>query len=318
MVWTAPRTWVDGEIPTASLFNLHIRDNENVLKTSIGNDGRFLGLSSATLADLSAANVTGLASPSTSNTYTAAVNSFNGGSTVRIVVPVGTDKFDGTAGNKTAGSIWVEGDYLHHIASNQNEWRYLGTFVSTPAGATLGSLWIESNELHYIDADGDERRIVPTETGFHTDTTARAGSLWVETYLHWIREAAQIEGQGHADAHADSAHTDSHGDTHDDVGHSDTHSDTHSDSGGHSDAHDDNHADSHNDSHLDFVDGGPHADSHGDSHTDIHTDTHDDADTHSDSHSDTHSDSHTDTHDDSHSDAGHGDSHGDAPESMGT
>lgn len=26
-VWTAPRTWVVGEVPTAALMNLHVRDN---------------------------------------------------------------------------------------------------------------------------------------------------------------------------------------------------------------------------------------------------------------------------------------------------
>lgn len=27
MVWSSPRTWVAGEIPTASIFNTHVRDN---------------------------------------------------------------------------------------------------------------------------------------------------------------------------------------------------------------------------------------------------------------------------------------------------
>lgn len=30
-MWTAPRTWVTGEIPTASIFNAHLRDNLLVL-----------------------------------------------------------------------------------------------------------------------------------------------------------------------------------------------------------------------------------------------------------------------------------------------
>lgn len=28
MAWTAPRTWVTGETPTAALFNTHLRDNQ--------------------------------------------------------------------------------------------------------------------------------------------------------------------------------------------------------------------------------------------------------------------------------------------------
>ena len=30
--WTAPRTWVAGELVTAAQFNTHIRDNENELR----------------------------------------------------------------------------------------------------------------------------------------------------------------------------------------------------------------------------------------------------------------------------------------------
>jgi hypothetical protein len=31
MAWTSPRTWVAGEVPTASIFNSHIRDNLKAL-----------------------------------------------------------------------------------------------------------------------------------------------------------------------------------------------------------------------------------------------------------------------------------------------
>ena len=33
MAWTTPRTWTDGEIPTAAVLNTHIRDNLNALST---------------------------------------------------------------------------------------------------------------------------------------------------------------------------------------------------------------------------------------------------------------------------------------------
>lgn len=39
MAWTTPRTWVAGELVTATMLNTHIRDNENLLKTSINDDG---------------------------------------------------------------------------------------------------------------------------------------------------------------------------------------------------------------------------------------------------------------------------------------
>ena len=34
MAWTTPRTWETDEIPPASTFNTHIRDNENYLKSA--------------------------------------------------------------------------------------------------------------------------------------------------------------------------------------------------------------------------------------------------------------------------------------------
>jgi hypothetical protein len=34
MVWTAPRTWVDGEEPPAATLNLHVRDQLNMLSTT--------------------------------------------------------------------------------------------------------------------------------------------------------------------------------------------------------------------------------------------------------------------------------------------
>jgi hypothetical protein len=39
MAWTTPKTWNPGETVTASLMNLHVRDNLNVLKTNVNDDG---------------------------------------------------------------------------------------------------------------------------------------------------------------------------------------------------------------------------------------------------------------------------------------
>jgi hypothetical protein len=39
MAWLTPRTWTPGETVTAAMMNQHVRDNLNVLKTSIGDDG---------------------------------------------------------------------------------------------------------------------------------------------------------------------------------------------------------------------------------------------------------------------------------------
>lgn len=297
MVWISPRTWTDGEVVTAALFNSYLRDNQLVLKTTRNAAGRLSGLSSATLADLSSANVTGVAKPGGANSFTAGTTQMTG--TARVVLPVGADKYEDLGGGLRRG-FWVEGNYLHHIGSNQTtEWRYLGAVVSTPSGAISGSAWIEGDYLHYIDASGVERRCSST-TGGHTDAAAIAGSCWVETYVHWIREAGGYEVPGHADiAHADGTE---HSDGHTDVAHSDNHSDTgHADS--HADeAHTDSHSDTHNDNYQDHSDDfhqDKHTDNHGDTHVDTsHTDTHTDT-----AHGDGHSDTHTDTHDD-HNDHG--------------
>ena len=35
MAWTAPRTWVTGELVTAAFMNTYIRDNQTYIKTEI-------------------------------------------------------------------------------------------------------------------------------------------------------------------------------------------------------------------------------------------------------------------------------------------
>lgn len=294
MPWTAPRTWTNSEVPTAAQFNEQLRDNLLVLKTPRADTGRFLGLNPSTLDNLSGVALDGLAKTESSNTFTTR-HRFNQGEPARFVVPVGMDKWaDDGAGGKKEGSIWTEGDYLHHVDQLKQEWRYLGNSVSTPAGARKGSVWVEGNELHYISELGNERAcIFAGATAVHTDTNALGGSAWVETYLHWIAEAGSLERPGHADiTHAD------HVDHFDHSDHSDAGT-AHDDHGDHTDIsnHDDvsSHGD-HND-HVDHSDAPGHADSapHGDhndhtdhsDHTDVslhgdHTD-HSDHDDHQDS-----------------------------------
>jgi hypothetical protein len=301
MGWSTPRTWTDGEVTTATMHNAHLRDNLGVLKVTRDDNGRISALAAATLADLSSANITGLARAAAANTFTAGMTRFLG--TSRCVLPVGADKYESLGGGLRRG-VWIEGDYLHHIAANQtSEWRYLGTFVSTPAGAVAGSCWVEGAELHYIDADGDERRCPSAgAAGAHTDTGAIGGSFWTETYNHWIQQSGSIEKPGHADvAHSDGT---SHSDTHSDVAHHDSHADTgfsdshsdveHFDTTTHGDSHNDRDEDRHGDSHSDF---GSHADTpHSDTHSDV---------AHGDDHSDTHTDVHADHND--HGDVVHSD-----------
>ena len=42
MAWTTPRTWAANEVVTAAIMNSHVRDNENILKTSIDNNGHLI------------------------------------------------------------------------------------------------------------------------------------------------------------------------------------------------------------------------------------------------------------------------------------
>lgn len=273
MAWSTPRTWVTDEVVTAALVNAHLRDNMEILETPRDSSGRVEGLTSAELADLSPANLTGLATRLTGSDYTQR-NRFDQGEGTRVVVPVGTDLWTGTKGVDAAG-VWVEGDYLHHIASDvTTEWRYLGTFVGTPAGATVGSVWVEGDDLHYIDADGDERACESAGATQHSDSNALGGSAWIETYLHWVRESGTLEQPGHSDiTHSDHTDHNDHDDHDDNGAHSDTdtHDDTthspHDDHDDHDDfddlvasepVHDDH--DDHGD-HTDYTDHDDHSDS---------------------------------------------------------
>jgi len=283
------------------MMNAHLRDNFSTLKITRDDAGRLGSLVSATIANLSGLNLTGLSKVASANTLSAK-NTFSAG---RLVLPVGANKYEDLGGGLRRG-IWVEGDAIHWIASNQTtEYAYTGYPYLPPSGATFGgpagaipgSVWVEVIMVHYIAADGQERAVYAREPVFpaggqHLDTAALRGSAWIETYLHWIVD--QPDGSELL-AHADTGHAD--GISHSDVAHGDVHSDSHTDTG-HADSHGDSvHSDGHGDGHADHTDVG-HADSHADSHGDVHTDTHTD-----DAHIDAHADGHTD-HTDSHSDHG--------------
>ena len=75
-------------------LNTHIRDNLNLLITSIDTTtGKLKALSSTYLADLSGANLTGVAQLAAANSYTAGVQNFNAGATVRLRPPTGPDRW---------------------------------------------------------------------------------------------------------------------------------------------------------------------------------------------------------------------------------
>lgn len=92
MAWTTPRTWVVGELVSEAQLNAEIRDKLNLLKTSIGDDGRILALIGTYLANLSGTALTGIAKLASTNLYTAGTSDFNQGS-ARLVAPVGASRW---------------------------------------------------------------------------------------------------------------------------------------------------------------------------------------------------------------------------------
>jgi hypothetical protein len=94
MAWTTPRTWLAGELVKENDLNIHVRDNMNLLATPLDTTtGKIVALDSTRVANLSGANLTGVAKLAAANVYTAGVNNFNGGATTRLVLPVGADKW---------------------------------------------------------------------------------------------------------------------------------------------------------------------------------------------------------------------------------
>ena len=56
MVWSAPRTWLAGEKPTAATMNLHIRDNQLFIKDGLG--GAHINYKQSAAQTLTTATVT--------------------------------------------------------------------------------------------------------------------------------------------------------------------------------------------------------------------------------------------------------------------
>lgn len=94
MAWTTPRTWIAGELVKETDLNAQIRDNQNILITSIDTStGKIKALSSSYFASLDASNLTGIAKLASDSDHTAGVNDFNAGTGTRVVVPVGANKW---------------------------------------------------------------------------------------------------------------------------------------------------------------------------------------------------------------------------------
>jgi hypothetical protein len=74
-------------------MNEQVRDNFAHLKLLVDDNGKLPSLSATYVANLSGANLTGVAKTATANSFTAGVHNFNGGAGTRLVLPVGADKW---------------------------------------------------------------------------------------------------------------------------------------------------------------------------------------------------------------------------------
>jgi hypothetical protein len=94
MVWTPPSTFVADQLVSQADLNAQIRDNLLILAVAIDTaTGKIPAISSTYFASLSAANLTGIALLSGTNTYTSGKQDFSGGASTRVVLPTGASKW---------------------------------------------------------------------------------------------------------------------------------------------------------------------------------------------------------------------------------
>lgn len=97
-------------------------------------------------------------------------------------------------GSTTRGYIWVDGNNLAFINSNQWQHQIVGTFVSSSPGASAsGHIWIDtSNELHWVTSTGDDYKApwkIQQFASFYSNGaqstlyagTTQAGYIWVDS-----------------------------------------------------------------------------------------------------------------------------------------
>lgn len=147
MAWTAPRTWVTGETPTAAIFNTHVRDNFNQFD-SITASGIWVSDGSGPTARFpSATEGNGSAFTFTNTSYLDldAVTGGTAGSAISVSVATDTKAlvlFRAKLTNDTSGAITIlayrisgattsassDADALFYEASAANDTISVGTF----------------------------------------------------------------------------------------------------------------------------------------------------------------------------------------------
>lgn len=135
MAWTTPRSWVPGELVTALMLNTHIRDNLNILKTSINDDGT-LNVSSKPFIVFTARHnsppAASYATPDTRNSH--AVLDFDGAADEEAVFE-GALPITYAGGGLTVDTFWA--------------------FTSATSGSLRVQAAFERIDLSSLDIDAD-------------------------------------------------------------------------------------------------------------------------------------------------------------------
>lgn len=142
MAWTSPRTWVTGELVTAAIMNLHVRDNLSYLKASPAFDGAITvsGTVTATVA--------------TSINALQAVQSSTG------AVQIGWSRAGGTASSWIAYLPSGSTDFRLFSGADRFTFTAAGAFTATAGiagttGAFSGDFAIATNKFTVASASGN-------------------------------------------------------------------------------------------------------------------------------------------------------------------
>lgn len=177
MSWTAPRTWVTGEIVTASLLNTHLRDN--LLASAVAQM-----TTAGDLAYASGANaVSRLAIGSAGSVLTV-----NGGGTAPQWSAAGvtvTSKSNYTTGSQNIGATTV-----------------LANVTNMVFAVAANEVWAFTFSVNYTaDTTGDAKFAITTPAAATLDWLARrfdGGATWTDTDVNASGTSADYRGTGAA------------------------------------------------------------------------------------------------------------------------
>ena len=168
MAWTTPRTWADGDIPTAALLNTHVRDNLNALSTHThsgaagdGND-EMTGVDTITIDDSGSTP----AAPGSSK-----VKIFSESETLKIRA--------GASGAATALSL---SDHTHTAAVTANEMDQ--AWATGSGAANVAGSWTNADRTSIYNNSGGGVAV----TGVTVTDTFTSGNPTVAVASGWSHQ----------------------------------------------------------------------------------------------------------------------------------